>query len=171
MKAENNKSDRKCKTNTSILLTNIALCFFASLVDVSGAGSANAQGFGANVSKRPAMESEVLKEKTPIKNLPDYTGKAKFFSGNTLKTSIGPQYQQQFIAMETPGQVIDWYKSALSSYKWEVQSSEENAVTGKMADGARISIIVNPYHRPDGRSMVTINYNDYHLDHQADPAE
>ena len=164
------KAGIKFYTKTSTMVSALALCAL-SLTAGSGLSRADAQGYGANVSKRAAMESEVMKDKAPIKNLPDYTGKAKFFSGNTLKTNIGPQFQQQFIAMETPNQVIDWYKTALSSYKWEVQSSEENAVTGKMADGARISIIVNPYHRPDGRSMVTINYNEYHLDHQADPTE
>ncbi len=160
------------KTGSHLSKAVAAILFGIVCSTLTCGNSANAQSFlGGKAAKRPAMESDALKDKTPIKDLPEYTGKQKFISGKTMKTSLGPQYQHQFIAMEEPAQVVSWYKSALSSYKWEVTTSEDNAVSGKKPDGAYVSIIVNPYHRPDGRSMVTVNYNEYKIDSVGDASE
>jgi hypothetical protein len=106
---------------------------------------------------------EKLKDKVSINGLPEYSGKQKFITGRMHNTPIGAQYHEEFIAMEPATQILDWYKGALTGYKWEIVTTEPNRVLAKKQDGSSITVGVNQISSPQGRSYVTITYHDYHI--------
>jgi hypothetical protein len=147
--------DRKL-TTALVLLT----CAMTSAFVPAALAQSNSQ---TPKKKQNFDKADMLKEKVSIAGLPEYSGKQKFLFGMYHKTEIGPQYSEQFLAMEQATQVVDWYKSALSSYKWEILNSDATRVMAKKPDGSSISIIADPCKSKEGRTIVKINYHDYHI--------
>lgn len=148
------------KINVLSLLLLVALCS-------SNAKAQNSQQNTVRPGKprqQNVNQTEKLSQKVSINGLPDYSGKQTFVWGRSHDTPIGPQYQEQFIAMEPPTQILDWYKGALSSYKWQILDSDPSHVHAKKQDGTSIVITVGDIRSPKGRSVVKITYHDYHLD-------
>jgi hypothetical protein len=113
--------------------------------------------------KQNVAATEKLTQKVSMNGLPEYSGKQTFIGGRLNQTPIGPQYQEQFIAVEQPNQIVDWYKNALSGYKWEIVDSDASRVHAKKPDGSSITVTVSPFKSPQGRSFVKISYHDYHV--------
>ena len=116
------------------------------------------------IKKENVDNTDKLNDKFSINGLPEYSGKSKFLTGRKYVSQAGPQYQQEFLAMEKSDQILEWYKNALSSYKWEITYSDSNHVTAKKPNGSSVSIYANPANSPEGRSRVKISYHDYNLD-------
>jgi hypothetical protein len=147
------------------LIRNVGILFFLSM-SLSSL-ECLAQSTGPNtpkpLKKGNFAESEKLTQKVSINGLPEYAGKQTFVAGRMQNTAMGPQYRETFIAMEPPTQVLDWYKGALSGYKWQIVNSDGNQVYAKKAEGTSIIVTVTGVTSTQGRSMVKISFHDYHL--------
>ena len=113
------------------------------------------------VKKENVDTVDKLQDKVAIDGLPDYSGKQKFITGRKFMSQSGPQYVEEFLAMEQPNVILEWYKNALSSYKWEVTYSDNFHVSAKKPNGTSVSIMANPEKSPDGRSRVKISYHEF----------
>jgi hypothetical protein len=108
-------------------------------------------------------EANDLKQKVSLNGLPEYAGKQIFVTGKMQTTPIGPQYRETFIAMEPPSQVLDWYKGALTGYKWQIVTSDAAQVYAKKPEGSSIIVTVSGVKSTQGRTMVKISFHDYHV--------
>ncbi len=109
-----------------------------------------------------------LNQKVSINGLPEYAGKQTFLTGKMQNTKVGPQYRETFIAMEPPSQVLDWYKGALTGYKWQIVTSDAVQVYAKKPEGSSIIVTVSGVKSTQGRTMVKISFHDYHVSGTSD---
>ena len=163
-------------------VNKITFCSLASSLLIAAAPIAVSAQTGVGITpqnallpdpkKKPraanVLQTEILKQKISIDGLPEYSGKQVFVAGNSHQTDIGGQYTEEFAAMEQPDQIIDWYKNALTSYKWEIISSDKNVVVAKKAGGASISVSATPSGMKTSRSRIKINFHDYHIKDSGD---
>jgi hypothetical protein len=147
---------------------NASILSLLAVVITSTEGMAQAPSVSTAPSSTPKIKkqnvatTEVLKQKISINGLPDYSGKQTFLTGRMHNTPVGPQYQENFIAVEPPTQIVDWYKSALTGYKWEIIDNDGSMMHAKKSDGSSLTVTISPYKGPQGRSFVRISYHDHH---------
>jgi hypothetical protein len=138
-----------------------------------GSLECSAQQYSQGTANRPLRkgnfaEADNLSQKVSINNLPEYAGKSTFVTGKMQNTKVGPQYRETFIAMEPPTQVLDWYKGALTGYKWQIVTSDAGQVYAKRPEGSSIIVTVSGVKSPQGRTKVQILFHDYHVSGTSD---
>jgi|694.fasta_scaffold128811_1 hypothetical protein len=68
--------------------------------------------------------------KVELPDLPEFTGQAKLEKGSQFSANdqVERTYAYVYQAREEATRIIDWYRSALSMYKWDVESNTNKAV-------------------------------------------
>ena len=118
---------------------------------------ANAQ-FGGQKKSAPPLPVKALAGPQPLPDVPQYTGQARFISGEKTDRNDGDSIRQTWHIKEGRAQAIDWYKTALTSSGWKVAAATKGTVTGSRNDGT-IMVIVNEIPLPDHyRSELMIQY-------------
>jgi len=108
------------------------LGLFACLTD-SGLTAVQAQTAPVKpsaITRLRVAEEKAFSGKIELPDLPEYTGKAKLETGvqsaatDDVDQSITLVYQ----AKEDSGTIINWYRTVLTMYKWDISSSTNRAV-------------------------------------------
>lgn len=75
-------------------------------------------------------EPRALSNKVELPDLPEFTGQAKLEKGTQLagNDQVERTYCYLYQAREDAARIVDWYRSALSMYKWDVDSSTAKAI-------------------------------------------
>lgn len=130
----------------------IAICTGALLfLSLNSAAKAQAPQQGQqnpNATELVAAAPETLKEKVPLPNVPEYTGKAKYLHGlvynHINNTKQGPAYVLCFNAKETIPQVRDWWLNSMRQYRWNITYTSKDVVQGNDKDGSNCIIQIGP---------------------------
>lgn len=95
-------------------------------------------------NRKPAQDSNAgwVREAPTMPNLPDYTGKHKYVRGCVNENKLGKHFFCTYNAKENPSDVLHWYQSALPSYNWKVEQSENNNLHARHRDGHTLTIMV-----------------------------
>ena len=94
-----------------------------------------------------------------LPEIPAYSGKTEFISGQQLDGDTSTSWQLQFYAKEEANDVCKWYYDALSMYNWKMLDHSELSCTARSKSGGRASIMVNSVDHNGMGSMVTIMYH------------
>lgn len=75
-------------------------------------------------------EPKALTNKVELPDLPEFTGQAKLERGTMqpANNQVERSYQFLYSARDDASRIIDWYRSALTMYKWDVESSTAKAI-------------------------------------------
>ena len=75
-------------------------------------------------------EAQAIATKVELPDLPEFTGQAKLEKGSLYGASEQVQrtYRYLYTVKDEPSRIIDWYKSALNMYKWDIDSGTNKAV-------------------------------------------
>ncbi|HEY9733670.1 MAG TPA: hypothetical protein V6C89_17245 [Drouetiella sp.] len=68
--------------------------------------------------------------KVELPDLPEFTGQAKLEKGSQYAANdqIERSYAYVYQAREEASRIIDWYRSALTMYKWDLDSNTNKAI-------------------------------------------
>jgi len=94
-----------------------------------------------------------------LPDIPNYSGKTEFISGEELDGPKGTSYRLRFYAKEDPDEVGKWYNDALSMYSWKMLDHTTRTCTARSKNGGQATVIVNPCLHKGMASVVTISYN------------
>ncbi len=77
-------------------------------------------------------EPKALTSKVDLPDLPDFTGQVKLERGLLYPANEQVEQTYAFIyqAKEDPTRIIDWYRTALNMYKWDLDGSTSKAILG-----------------------------------------
>ena len=77
-------------------------------------------------------EPKTLASKVDLPDLPDFTGQVKLERGLLYPTNDQVEQTYAFIyqAKDEPSRIIDWYRTALNMYKWDLDGSTNKAILG-----------------------------------------
>jgi hypothetical protein len=75
---------------------------------------------------RPANEYDIkpLPSAIPLPGMPQYSGKTTFVCGGFFPNAVGgPTYYLRFRAKEDSHTVLNWYRAAMTTYRWGFDNS------------------------------------------------
>jgi hypothetical protein len=77
-------------------------------------------------------EPKALTSKVDLPDLPDFTGQVKLERGLSYPANDQVEQTYAFIyqAKDDPARIIDWYRTALNMYKWDLDGSTSKAILG-----------------------------------------
>jgi len=110
---------------------------------------------------RPAdpVPNKKLDRIIDLPDIPTYSGKTEFISGEQLDGPKSTSYRIRFYAKEEPDEVGKWYNDALSMYSWKMLDHTNRTCTARSKNGGMASVTVNPCLHKGMASVVTISYN------------
>lgn len=160
--------------------TGSIICLFLSFVlsaEVSAGLGAQAQGqpTGAQNYQLPNLlksrqtstqhapdefKPEKLTGIVELPNVPNYTGHAVFVSGLKYpRDRSGVRIGMTVGVREDENEVLEWYKSALKTYRWTVLTSNP---TDKYVSAAKdkntFTVRISPSKQPGFRTLVVLSY-------------
>lgn len=82
------------------------------------------------LASHKVTEPTAIANKVELPDLPEYTGQAKLEKGLHYPSNdeVENTYSYVYQAREEPYRIIDWYRTALTMYKWDVESSTTKAI-------------------------------------------
>jgi len=110
---------------------------------------------------RPAdpVPTRQLDRMIDLPDIPNYSGKTEFISGDELEGPKGVSYRLKFYAKEDADEVGKWYNDALSMYSWKMVDHSPHTCTARSKSGSQATVTVNPCAHKGMASIVTINLN------------
>ncbi len=96
-------------------------------------------------NKKHPKEFYDMKEPAVLPGLPGYTGRLKFLHGiMESRPSSAKTYNMSFLAMDNPGQIINWYRKAVILNNGQITDSSLNSIVVRTAQGNRCTISASP---------------------------
>lgn len=98
-----------------------------------------------------------------LPNVPAYTGKATFITGQVIPNQqVGNAYLVIFSTRETEDQVKTWYRGALTQAGWTLGNSPATArvISAIDKDGHRCSLSINRGRTQGQGAIVTLSYTE-----------
>ncbi|MBS1954307.1 MAG: hypothetical protein JST89_08975 [Cyanobacteria bacterium SZAS-4] len=118
---------------------------------------ASAQQWGQKKSA-PPLTVKALSGPQLMPDVPQYTGQARFISGEKSDRNDGDSIRQTWHIREGRAEAVNWYKTALSGAGWKISAASRGTITGTRSDGT-IMVIVNEIPLPDHyKSELMIQY-------------
>jgi hypothetical protein len=75
------------------------------------------------------LASETLKHQFDTPEVPEYSGNHHFLFGTLHRSDRGASYTMDFASKDQPANVLEWYKSSFSSYKWKIRYSNNDTIS------------------------------------------
>lgn len=149
------------------LLAGLLLLSSLSTVQISSAQQQKPSAYRSTPYQLAPAENhklEPLRDKVDLPDLPTFTGKARFMSGNVEQGAKGgPRYSMIFEAEEPQSQVVEWYDNVFRMYKWKNIQKSTSSVSAMHKDGHFASVSTNAIARPGAssakiQSSFTLHY-------------
>lgn len=119
--------------------------------------TASAQQYGGK-KKAPPIPVKQLAGPQALPDVPQYTGQARYISGEKMDNNDGDNIRQTWHIREGRAEAIGWYKNALSSAGWRIGVATKGTIAGSKDDG-NIMVIVNELPLADKyKSELMIQY-------------
>jgi hypothetical protein len=119
--------------------------------------AAGAQQYGQKKSA-PPLPVKKLAGPQSLPDVPQYTGQARFISGEKTDNNDGDSVRQTWHIREGRTEAVAWYRTALSNAGWKIAAATKGTVTGSRSDGT-VMVIVNEIPLPDHyKSELMIQY-------------
>jgi hypothetical protein len=117
-------------------------------------------------STRPAeadkeYATQKLLQPVEIPNLPAYSGRAKFIEGLRYPNDTsGQRLGMTYAVPEDADQVLDWYRTALKNYSWNVLNFSPGAKSiTAVKDGNTFTLQINEGAKQPGyRTVMVLSY-------------
>jgi len=95
-----------------------------------------------------------------LPNVPAYTGHAVFISGLKYpRDRSGMRIGMTIGVREDENEVLEWYKSALKTYRWNVISANPNdKYVSAAKDNNTFTVRISPSKQPGFRTLVVLSY-------------
>jgi len=95
-----------------------------------------------------------------LPNVPTYTGHAVFISGLKYpRDRSGIRIGMTIGVREDENEVLEWYKSALKTYRWNVISANPNdKYVSAAKDNNTFTVRISPSKQPGFRTLVVLSY-------------
>ena len=95
-----------------------------------------------------------------LPNVPTYTGHAVFISGLKYpRDRSGMRIGMTIGVREDENEVLEWYKSALKTYRWNVISANPNdKYVSAAKDNNTFTVRISPSKQPGFRTLVVLSY-------------
>jgi hypothetical protein len=91
-----------------------------------------------------AAPPDEMKDKISLPDVPEYTGLHKFVNGFIYHVpKQGPSYVMTFNVKEDRQTVIEWWKNTLKTYRWNILSSDRDAVIASNKEGNMCAIQIS----------------------------
>ncbi len=170
----------RVRKGSSKYLTGSIICLFLTLMfftEVTAGLSAQAQGqqAGSQSYQLPNLlksrqtstqhapdefKPEKLTAIVELPNVPTYTGHAVFVSGLKYpRDRSGVRIGMTVGVREDENEVLEWYKSALKTYRWTVLTANP---TDKYVSAAKdkntFTVRISPSKQPGFRTLVVLSY-------------
>lgn len=103
---------------------------------------------------------ESLSQPVELPGIPMFTGKAKFLSGLRYPNDhTGYRIGLTYAATEDEGQVMDWYRTALSTYSWKLLDIAQDGKTlTAVKDGNTFTLRMSPNRYPGYRTTMVLSF-------------
>ncbi len=175
-------SKSKFERGTFNLLTGSIICLSVSCLNLSGQvffHTAQAQGQPArsqgyqlpNLTKSRASSTSIQHAPDEFKpdkltgivelpNVPTYTGHAVFLSGLKYpRDRSGVRIGMTLGVREDENEVLEWYKSALKTYRWNViTANPTDKYVSAAKDKNTFTVRISPSKQPGFRTLVVLSY-------------
>jgi hypothetical protein len=172
----------KAKNSSSNYLTGSIICLFLTPLIVAGSGfctDAKAQGQptqpqnyqlpnllktrSATTSTQHAPDEfkpDKLTAIVELPNVPTYTGHTVFISGLKYpRDRSGVRIGMTVGVREDENEVLEWYKSALKTYRWTVlTASPTDKYVSAAKDKNTFTVRISPSKQPGFRTLVVLSY-------------
>lgn len=117
----------------------------------------------ANTSTQHAPDEfkpDKLTSIVELPNVPTYTGHAVFISGLKYpRDRSGMRIGMTIGVREDENEVLEWYKSALKTYRWNVISANPNdKYVSAAKDNNTFTVRISPSKQPGFRTLVVLSY-------------
>jgi len=102
-----------------------------------------------------------LSQPVQIPNVPPYSGRAVFIEGLRYPNDTsGERFGMTYAVAEEDEQVLDWYKTALKNYKWNVLNFSPGAKSiTAVKDGSTFTLQINQGAKMPGyRTVMVLSY-------------
>lgn len=103
---------------------------------------------------------ENLSQPVDIPNVPTFTGRTKFLTGLRYPNDrSGYRIGLTFAATEDEGQVMEWYRTALTSYGWKLLDMAPDGKTlTAVREGSTFTVRISPNKQPGYRTVVVLSF-------------
>lgn len=139
-------------------------CFVCLTLLLSTAvNSADAQQQGAKKNQLDQMQASgeyrVLTKPIELPNMPAWGGGGQFLWGNVrYRKDGGAEITLRYAATDTSAAVLNWYKQALTNFKWTVGQVTERMVTARYKN-MNTTVITFPSNNPQYACQINIVFN------------
>jgi hypothetical protein len=147
------------------LLALVSLIALSSPAALADPNSLNSHPTFPHTMRPPTADKEFstikLTEPIQIPNVPPYSGRVKFIEGLRYPNdSSGERVGLTYAAAEDSEQVLDWYRTALKNYKWNVLNFSPSAKSiTAVKDGSTFTLQINPAAtQPGYRTVMVLSY-------------
>ncbi len=114
--------------------------------------------YGGQKKSAPPLTVKPLAGPQSLPDVPQYTGQARFMSGEKSDRKDGDSIRQTWHIREGRAEAVGWYKTALSNAGWKISAASKGTLTGTRDDGT-IMVIVNELPLADHyKSELMIQY-------------
>lgn len=95
-----------------------------------------------------------------LPNVPNYTGHAVFISGLRYpRDRSGVRIGMTIGVREDENEVLEWYKSALKTYRWQLLTSNPtDKYVSAAKDNNTFTVRISPSKQPGFRTLVVLSY-------------
>ncbi len=103
---------------------------------------------------------EELSQPVDLPGVPTFTGRSKFLSGLRYPNDrSGYRIGLTYAATEDEGQVIEWYKTALTAYSWKLLDFHPDAKTiTAVKEGNTFTVRLSPNRVPGYRTVMVLSF-------------
>lgn len=95
-----------------------------------------------------------------LPNVPTYTGHAVFISGLRYpRDRSGVRIGMTLGVREDENEVLEWYKSALKTYRWQVMNTNPtDKYVSAAKDNNTFTVRISPSKQPGFRTLIVLSY-------------
>ncbi|HIA55589.1 MAG TPA: hypothetical protein EYN91_26490 [Candidatus Melainabacteria bacterium] len=95
-----------------------------------------------------------------LPNVPNYTGHAVFLSGLKYpRDRSGMRIGMTIGVREDENEVLEWYKSALKTYRWNlISANPTDKYVSAAKDNNTFTVRISPSKQPGFRTLVVLSY-------------
>jgi hypothetical protein len=113
-------------------LSTVMLCSTFANADSVMAQQNRQMQISPELANLKVTEPKTLANKVELPDLPEFTGQTKLEKGLMYPANDQVESTYRFIyqAKDDPSRIIDWYRTALGMYKWDVEGSTNKAILG-----------------------------------------
>lgn len=151
---------RMISTARILCLAALASSASAAIADTNSNAKISPPRVFRPVTADKEYACENLTQPVDIPGVPTFTGRTKFLSGLRYPNDrSGYRIGLTFAATEEEAQVMDWYRTALTTYGWKLLDySKDGKTLTAVKEGSTFTARVSPNKQPGFRTVMVLSF-------------